>query len=222
MFKFPEDKINFFQKTIIEYWFEKGRRDLPWRKTSDPWRILVAELLLRKTTWKQVTRVYDLISKYSLEEIIKLGDHKISEILCPLGMNHIKATQIVILAKIVADVGAEHLKDETFLLNLPGVGKYIANAVLCFAFMVPKPALDTNMIRVVLRFFGIASKRSRPREDSQLWDFAESLVPKEYCKEYNWGVLDFANTICKSRNPECRICPLMAKCSFYENTALPG
>lgn len=210
-----EAKIAVFQKLVIDFWQDCGRKNLPWRLTTDPWRILLAEILLRKTTSNQAIGVYEKLSAFSPEQITCMDLHQLENMLKPLGMHRVRAKQIQLVSSAVVNSGVDSLSDPDFLNQLPGIGKYIRNAVLCFAFGYPKPALDTNMIRVLRRVFGAASKRSRAREDPQLWLFAEAVVPHEHSREFNWGILDLAALVCKSRSPKCTECPLVEICTFY-------
>jgi len=214
----PENhKVLEYQEQIINYWDCCGRKELPWRHTRDPWLILLTEVLLRKTTAQQAVSVFGYFSNFSPEELAQVDNSELKAVLFPLGMYEIKSHQIRSLAEIVAREGKQNLQDEGFLNRLPGVGRYIRNCVLCFAFGKAKPALDTNMIRVVERVFSFRSKRSRPREDPEFWIFAEELVPINKPREYNWGVLDLAFSICKPKKPICIECPLNNICNYYHS-----
>ena len=207
-------KIAQFRIIILRFWNKNGRKSLPWRLTRDPWKILLAEILLRKTTSHQAEGIYEKLAELSPEQMARMSESDLETLLRPLGMYRVRAQQLRSIAKAVDQAEPRALQMPGFLEKLPGVGRYIRNAVLCFAFNQPKPALDTNMIRVILRVFGVESKRSRPREDSDLWLFAEQLVPENNCREFNWGVLDFAAAVCKPRNPNCSGCPLRKICHF--------
>ena len=207
-------KIGQFQKIILEYWQESGRKDLPWRNVTDPWQILIAEILLRKTTSRQAEAIYERLGKVPPQQVAGMNETDLEALLRPLGMYRVRARQLRLIAESVSQEGVGELQNPIFLHNLPGVGRYIRNAVLCVAFGYPKPALDTNMIRVIRRVFGLESKRSRPREDSELWEFAEALVPEKKCREFNWGVLDLATALCKPKNPKSPDCPLNEICNY--------
>lgn len=101
-------------------------------------------------------------------------------------------------------------------MRLPGVGAYIGNAVLCFAYGKDLAVLDTNVVRVFSRFFGINSKKARPRTDPTLWKTAQELVPPRRSRAYNWALLDFAASVCTSRSPQCHKCPLYRHCKWPE------
>lgn len=208
------DHIVRFQGRVLHFSECSGRGYLPWRKTRDPWKVLLAEILLRKTTSDQALSVFGQLGSLSPKQIQKLGQDKLESILLPIGMYRVRAQQMLAIAETVEDAGIESLHSQSFLDSLPGVGRYIRNAVLCVAFGEARPMLDTNMIRVICRVFGIESKRSRAREDRQLWNFAETLVPVNSCREFNWGILDLASAVCKPRNPHCLECVVSQLCNF--------
>ena len=210
-------KIKRFQEGVLKYWGASDRKNLPWRLTSDPWRILLAEILLRKTTAVQVARIYETIARLSFKQIREMRSDDLEALLLPMGMYRVRARQIHAIAEVLASKKRQAFKSPEFLQNLPGVGRYARNAVMCFAFNLPKPALDTNMIRLINRVCGIDSNRSRAHEDKHLWDFAETLVPKDKCREFNWGVLDLANAVCKPRSPQCFSCSLQDICDYWNS-----
>lgn len=204
-----------FQASILNWYAIKGRR-LPWRNTNEPFNILVAEFLLQKTDVEKVKPVYEEFMRRwtSPQALSKARISSISKIIQPLGLRY-KASRLKSTAKaIVEKSGGEIPRAEDELLELPGVGRYIASAVECFAFNKPKVVLDTNVIRILNRVFGIYSDKNRPRDDLTLWNFAQSLVPFNNAKGYNWGLLDFGALICKSKEPLCGECVLNNICIF--------
>ena len=211
-------KVEAFQTAMIEF-YKKFGRDFPWRHTSDPWIVLLSELLLRKTSAKQVEKIFPELSQYTPCELSKLDLDVLSRILTPLGIHKQRARLIRRVAYLVCKRGGVP-PNEKMLIELPGVGRYTANAVLCISYSIPRAMMDRNMIRVIERFFGIKSSKKRPHTDRALWEFANSLVPKENCKEFNWGVLDFAAQVCTARSPKCSSCPLRNFCESY--TSLQG
>lgn len=210
-----EAKIQLFQHGMVTYWQQYGRHELPWRRTTDAWKILLAEVLLRKTTSTQVISVYEKLLQYSPTEISNMNQDMLASVLKPLGIHQVRASQLQQIAQAVVDSNGLILQSDEALRKLPGIGRYISNAVRCFAFGVPAPAMDTNLIRVMSRVFSWTSHRKRPREDQQLWKRAEILVPKDTPREFNWGVLDFAATVCTPRKPKCERCLISEICTYY-------
>ncbi|GAB4523348.1 MAG: hypothetical protein OHK0046_36930 [Anaerolineae bacterium] len=201
---------------MLLFWDKHGRKDLPWRQIDDPWLILLTEVMLRKTTSEQVSRIFNTMSKWRPDDILDMKIDELTQHLKPLGLSSVRAAQLKLIAAGFADVDITLYRSDEYLRSFPGIGRYIANSVRCCAFDEPVPALDTNMIRIIQRVFGWASKRARPREDKALWDFAETLVPQERPMAYNWGVLDFGAAVCTHRNPKCLMCPLNSICNFFQ------
>jgi len=208
----------YFQQQILAFWAAHGRHHLPWRKTKDPWRILLAELTLRKTTAAQSADVYLDLMALSPEDILAIDEDSLERMLAPLGLHRIRAGNLREIASRVADAGIDALRSSAFVEGLPGVGRYIANALRCYAFEEAVPAVDTNWVRMIQRVFGVRSTRSRPREDRIFLDFASTLMPAERVREFSWGVLDFAAAVCAARNPKCPSCPLSDVCDYYQSS----
>lgn len=202
-----------FQTCIVSWYASSGRR-LPWRNTNKPFKILVAEFLLQKTDVERVKAVYEkFVHRWSSPQALsKARISSISKIIQPLGLKY-KASRLKLTAKAVVEkFGGEIPEAEDKLLELPGVGRYIASAVECFAFNKPKAVLDTNVIRILNRVFGIQSDKNRPRDDLRLWNLAQTLVPSNNAREYNCGLLDYGALICKSKEPLCGECVLHSIC----------
>jgi A/G-specific adenine glycosylase len=216
---FTRKKILRFQKIIVGYFNLKGR-NFSWRKTNDPWKILMSEILLRKTTAKQAYLIYEKISTMTPGQFIKIDIKKLSKKLEYLGMQNERAKLFKKIAQMVKDNGEKELENEDFLESLPGVGPYSRNAVLCFAYSKPLPTLDRNMIRILERVFSIVSKKSRPHTDKELWEIASDLVPVDSCKEYNWGVIDISAEFCRPKKPKCNYCPLNKICDYAEMVSI--
>lgn len=205
--------IEEFQMAVIN-WYRQNGRNLPWRATNDPYKIMVAEFLLQKTDVEKVKVVYEeFIFRWPTVHLLsKEAVSSISNVIQPLGLRY-RATRLKSTAKaVVKKFGGKIPETREKLLELPGVGRYIASAVECFAYNKPKAVLDTNIIRILNRVLGIKSDKNRPREDSRLWNLAQTLVPSNNAKDYNWGLLDYGALICKSKEPLCSECVLHSIC----------
>jgi A/G-specific adenine glycosylase len=210
-----KEVIKIYQQRIVEFYDQYGRKDLPWRLTGNPWKILLAEMLLRKTTAKQVEPIYRILADKEIEELAGISQEKLEEILQPIGIYHERAKLIRSAARKVQSGAVKDLVNEKFLKSIKGAGPYTVNAVLCFSEGQKRPAMDSNMIRVMERVLDIASDKKRARTDRKLWKKAALLMPEENPKEYNWGVLDFAALICKSKKPKCDQCLMNDICVYY-------
>ncbi len=205
-----------FAAKVIEW----GRREVstfPWRQTKDPYKILVAEILLRKTTRAQVVQVFAHFLK-TFPNVESLSIARISAIrnlIRPLGLENVRASSLARLAKRIVNKHRGNVPTSRVqLLQLPGVGPYIANAVMCMAYGKDEPLVDTNSIRVIVRVFSVKSERSRPRDDPTLWKIASELLPAGRAREYNLSLLDLARSVCLPRRPKCFECPLLHLCDF--------
>lgn len=212
-----------FVKNLM-MWRGKNNLDFcfPWRNAGDPYKVLIAEILLKKTTRKQVANQwFKFIKKYPDFNALKNAKTaSLLKVLRPLGLEHVRAKQLKRLASvIVSEFSGKIPSDQDKLLSLPGVGRYSANAVLSFIFNYDISMIDANTARVLQRVFGLKSKKKRPRADNAWWTFAESLPPKGKGKEFNYGILDFASEICTAKNPKCSICPMSKICSYYKHLA---
>lgn len=210
------DKSKIFASRLLNWW-DPTNFDYPWRATSDPYKILVSEFLLRKTTRGQVKGIYeDFFRDYPTIEALCVADvESIESTIRPLGMQRIKAMWLKRLAETVVKEHNRRIPREKRLLErLPGVGTYIANAVLCLAYGDDVPLLDTNTVRVSGRVFSLRSSRKRAREDPKMWDAISMLIPRNKAKDFNLALLDFAASVCLMKNPKCAICPLLDICDY--------
>ena len=203
---------------ILLAWHAENKRTFSWRETKNPFHIFIAEIMLQKTDVTKVSKVYDkFIKKYPTSQVLASAElDELRKELALLGI-HKRAERLKRAAeKIVLEYGGVVPSKKEELLKFPGVGEYIANAVLSFAFNKDVPIVDTNIIRLFERVFGIKSSKSRPRNDRIIWEFASQLVPKGRCKEYNQALLDLAASFCKCKNPHSDICPENILCSYAQ------
>lgn len=215
---YDSDLIDQFQQRVLTYWETEGRHFLPWRNTNDPWIILITEVLLARTTARQVEALYPQLTKLTPETLAAIDLAELEQILQPLGLYRKRAVMLQSIAQIVVASGIETLQSEEFLRSLPGVGRYVANAVLCNAFDRPKPTVDTNMVRVICRVLSYKLNRTRLRDNNDIWMLAETILPARSAKEFNWGVLDLGAAVCTPQTPDCEICPLNVVCDWYHVT----
>jgi A/G-specific adenine glycosylase len=209
--------VRWFRRKLLD-WFASHGREFPWRQTQDPYRVLIAEVLLHRTRSDLAARVYgDFIERYPTAAALAVADvDEVVATLRPLGFVHRSARLPELGRALLADHGGVVPSDRESLLRLPGVGSYMANAVLALAFDRTAPLLDPNVIRVLERFFGMRSERLRARDDKRLWSFLERLVPRTQSRDFNLALVDFGSTVCRKR-PLCPDCPLRARCDAYAN-----
>lgn len=209
------DKAFEFRRRLLR-WFRTGRRSFSWRRRRGAYETLVAEMLLRKTDAAKVAAVYDgFLAAYPTPRRLALADEEqLREELRDLGIADRARLLRLTAEQICARHGGRVPGTLPDLMRLPGVGRYSANAVLCFARGQRAPLVDTNVIRVLERVFSISSPKPRPHEDLALWERAAELVPEEGAASYNRALLDFAAKVCTARSPRCEQCPLHTICDY--------
>jgi A/G-specific adenine glycosylase len=195
-------------------WFVRKGRSYPWRRTRDPYSVLVAELMLRRTRADQVLPVYRrfLAEFPTLKALSSARLRDLRRILSPLGLVW-RTQNFVALSRLARHRGLHQLPAYDGLLELPGVGPYVANAVECFARRKPLPVVDTNVVRVLGRYFGCVA-RGEMRRNRGFIDFAQQCLDRISPREYNWALLDLGATVCTSTRPRCPLCPLRVGCTY--------
>jgi A/G-specific adenine glycosylase len=213
----PEAKRAEFQRLLL-CWWRYNMSEFPWRRTSDPYRILIAEILLRKTSRAQAAMVYEsLIQRWpSPSDLARASEDELRDCLLPLGMENTRAKLLVELGQAVVDrFGGEIPDNLDNLMTIPGVGPYTAGAVLCLAYRQDQPMVDTNTARIIQRVFGYPSPKARPRDDRILWRLAADLIPKGRARDYNLALIDLAGATCRARKPACPVCPVRKVCVYW-------
>ena len=196
-------------------WYERSARDLPWRRTRDPYRVLVSEVMLQQT---QVSRVSEFYPRFlerfpTLEHLARAKRRAVREAWDGLGY-YARASNLHALAKsVVRRYDATLPEEPEELMRLPGVGPYTAGAVASFAYEKPVPAVDTNAARVIRRvFFG--QETGKGKRETIVWRTAAALVPKNGKKawKFNQAMMELGALICMARKPKCPECPVRAVC----------
>lgn len=204
-----------FRDGILE-WYRRDGRDLPWRHTRDPYKILVSEILLHQTTVRSVLPVYQaFLERFPTLEMCAQGPlSAIKEITDPLGYKIRGSWLHKIACYIVEECGGIFPDTLEGLLELPGVGRYTAGAVLSFAFEQDAPILDTNVNRLVGRFFGVDYRDKHAQTLHELWALAEAVIPMGQGAEFNQALMDMGALICTARKPLCLTCPIYYGCAM--------
>lgn len=211
------DRDRWFVTRLLA-WGRSNGRTFPWRETRDPFRILVAEILLQRSRGKTVALVFDrLFERWpDAQALARARVDAIERVIRPLGLVK-RAAALRAVAREVVRLGGVPTSVEG-LLELPGVGRYVANATVAVAFGKPAPTVDGVTARVYRRFFGLPSDRP-PSEDPALWEVVARVTPRRRVREWNWAVLDFASSVCLPRRPRCSECPLRLRCRWSAGLA---
>jgi A/G-specific adenine glycosylase len=214
-FRIPEASLKRrFQSRLLK-WYGKHGRDLPWRKTSDPYHILVSEVMLQQTQVDRVIPKYhEFLDRYpSFEELADAPVSDVKKTWYPLGYNIRPERLHSIACETVERYGGQLPSDEDELLSFKGIGRYTAGAIRSFAFNEDAPILDTNVIRVLHRVF--IAKGDPKTQKARLWHLSETLIPAGKGYDFNQAIMDFGATCCTARNPTCLQCPMKSFCKTY-------
>ena len=211
-----EDKK--FSKEIIEWYRLFGRDNLPWRKNVSPYKIWISEIMLQQTQVKTVIPFYKkFLKKYpNLKSIAPAREDDILALWTGLGFYR-RAKNIYKTKEIIKKSFSNRFpKKFSELVELPGIGRSTAGAIMSIAYQEPFPILDANVKRVISRYKKINSKEKTSIK--KLWSSSEDLTPKKNIFEYTQGIMDLGATICKSKSAECFDCPLKKSCkSAFQN-----
>ena len=205
-----------FRRTLLGWYRRKGR-DLPWRRTSDPYHILVSEVMLQQTQVDRVVPKYhEWLVKYpSLEVLASAAEDDVAETWRPLGYNIRPRRLHAIARESVARYGGRLPSDRETLLSFKGIGAYTAGAIRSFAFRERAAILDTNVARVLFRVF---VRRGDPKAHAMkkhLWAVSEVIVPYKHVFDFNQALMDLGATVCVARKPKCDECPMTSLCSSF-------
>ena len=205
----------------LRAWYRREHRDLPWRKTRDPYRVLVSELMLQQT---QVSRVLEYYPRFierfpTLRHLAGATPARVMESWEGLGY-YARARNLHKLARhVTRDGGAGELPaDPAELRRLPGVGRYTAGAVASLAYERRAALVDTNVARVLSRVFAPRLKPKRQRDLTKIWAIAEATLPRTGSASWthNQALMELGALVCTARVKKCRECPLASLCRSAE------
>jgi A/G-specific adenine glycosylase len=205
-----------FRRKLLT-WYRANGRDLPWRQTTDPYHILVSEVMLQQTQVDRVLPKYrEWLAKYpSLEALAGADQADVAATWRPLGYN-IRPQRLQSIAReSVARYGGSLPSDEETLRSFKGIGAYTAGAVMSFAFGKRAAILDTNVARVLFRIFvGRGNLKSHSMK-RHLWEVSRTVLPHRHVFDFNQALMDFGATVCSARKPTCMVCPMRRDCAAY-------
>ncbi len=210
-------------RTRLLAWYRANGRDLPWRRTDDPYHILVSEVMLQQTQVDRVVPKYhEWLEKYpSLADLARARIQDVSRTWRPLGYNIRPKRLHAIARESVVRYGGTLPSDEETLRSFKGIGAYTAGAIRSFAFRQRAAIVDTNVARVLFRVFVADGDAKAHATKRHLWAVSEALVPRKHVFDFNQGLMDLGATVCTPRRPDCRCCPVRKMCrSMHEFTEL--
>ena len=215
----PEPRTRRQFRARLLAWYRRHGRALPWRTTSDPYHILVSEMMLQQTQVDRVLPKYDeWLEKYpSLEALARAPEDDVTRTWYPLGYNIRPKRLQAIAREAVTRFDGTLPSDEATLLSFKGIGQYTAGAIRSFAFGERAAIVDTNVARVLFRVFIRTGDSKAHAMKRRLWQISNALVPVKHVFDFNQGLMDLGATICTPRKPKCLACPVASMCRTREH-----
>lgn len=202
-----------FQEEFVE-WYEREKRNLPWRYNHDPYRIWISEIMLQQT---RVDTVIDYFYRFmewfpTIEELANEPEEKLLKAWEGLGY-YSRARNIQAAAKqIMSEFGGEMPQTVAEISSLKGIGPYTTGAIASIAFDLPEPAIDGNVMRVVSRLFCIEEDIAKASSRKVFDEAVRSIIDEEHPGEFNQAFMDLGSAICTPTSPKCEICPIQSFC----------
>lgn len=206
--------IKSIQRKLLK-WGRDNFQDFPWRRTDDPYKILIAELMLHRTQAKQVVPVFEkCIELYpDIYSFKKAKKNEIRDLFHPLGLYW----RIDLIQSLFDELQNKYEfkipQEKNQLLLLPGISNYIASAVLCFAWDKPEILIDTNTVRIFARLQDIRIT-DLLRRNRNFVLVMEKYLDKKNPGQFNYALIDLAHKVCLPKKPDCTLCPLSTFCQF--------
>lgn len=211
-----QQRLKAFQRRLIA-WYKVNQRKLPWRETRDPYRILVSEVMLQQTQVDRVLPKYlEFLQRYpDFQALAKAKTRELRKTWYPLGYNIRPMRLRAIARQTIRNHGGQLPDTHDGLIAMEGIGRYTAGAVLSFAYEQDAPILDTNVARLLSRYFRVRGPVKGGKTEKKLWALAEQVIPKGQGYTINQAMMDFGALICNARAPKCGTCALRKGCESF-------
>ena len=216
--------MGFSEKLIV--WYKQNERDLPWRKTTDPYKIWLSEIILQQTRVAQGLNYYNkFLNKHpTIQSLAESSEKNILNLWQGLGY-YSRARNLHFTAKYISkELNGKFPTKYQDILNLKGVGEYTAAAIASFSYQEVYPVIDGNVYRVLSRIFGVESAIDSTSGKKIFKKLATELIDNKNPDTYNQAIMEFGALQCKPKNPNCEDCPFLLECFAYKNkqiTELP-
>lgn len=207
----PQDR---FATPLIAWQATHGRHDLPWQRTTDPYRVWLSEIMLQQTQVSTVLAYYErFLQRFpDVKALAAASQDEVLALWSGLGY-YSRARNLHACAKaVVSEHGGEFPETAEVLETLPGIGRSTAAAIASFCFGERVAILDGNVKRVLTRFLAFDKDLAVPRHERELWAAATELLPHADMPAYTQGIMDLGATVCLARSPQCLLCPVQAEC----------
>ena len=208
------DKIKSPLDRQLLAWYRRNQRCLPWRKTNDPYRIWISEIMLQQTQVDTVIPYYHRFLKAfpTVSSLARAPLQKVLKVWENLGY-YSRARNMHAAARMIVEKFDGRIPDNLEVIQtLPGIGHYTAGAILSIAYGQAIPAVDGNVRRILCRLFAIRKVVDDTQTQNQLQKLAASLIPVKHPGDFNQALMDLGATICKAKNPDCSRCPVACHC----------
>ena len=204
-------RYQLFSQQVVQWYLEHGRHDLPWRRKVTPYRIWISEIMLQQTQVKTVIPYFkNFIKKFpSQKSLSEASEDQVLAAWSGLGFYR-RARNIFATKEIIKkNYGNRFPNEFKKIIELPGIGKSTAGAIMSLAYLDPHPILDGNVKRVISR---LLKKELELLKEAELWKLSQEMVNKDDCFSYTQGIMDLGATICTPSNPSCSECPVSSQC----------
>ncbi|CAL4325368.1 A/G-specific adenine glycosylase [Buchnera aphidicola] len=209
-----------FSQLVLNWYHLNGRKNLPWQKKRTPYRIWVSEIMLQQTKVNTVIPYFEKFIK-AFPTINKLAESKLNQILyfwSGLGY-YARAKNLYKSAKLIKKKYNGIFPDNfTEIIQLPGIGKTTAGAILSLSFGFSFSILDGNVKRILNRYYQINNVTLRSKIEMKLWILIQKITPIYHTRQFNQGLMDIGSSICTPNKPKCYICPISLKCFSYNDS----
>ena len=206
-----------YVRSKLFIWHKDNYRDFPWRHSKDPYRIMIAEFMLHRTRAEQVEPVYkDFIKEYpDVDSLASANPVEINKVTEKLGL-HWRGKHFINAAIFIKDNFRDRIPDSRDkLLSVPGIGEYVAGAILTVIFNKKDWVVDSNIARFFNRFYGL-NLSGEIRRKRQIIEISKKFYQTTKTRQLTFALLDFATLVCKPTSPVCDVCIIKMKCNHYE------
>lgn len=204
---------------LLNWYHSQGRKNLPWQHPKDPYRIWISEVMLQQTQVQTVIPFFERFMAHfpNIQALSSASEDAVLALWSGLGY-YSRARNIHKTAKIIAELYQGIFPSTSAeLIQLPGIGASTAAAILSLAFDKPTAILDANVKRVLSRYFMVEGAPNLSAVQKNLWQLADSCMPKKDCAFYTQAIMDLGALCCVAKNPTCTLCPLKDSCQAYLN-----
>lgn len=197
---------------LLVAWFEENQRRLPWRVTYDPYQVWISEVMLQQTQVETALPYYErFISRFpTIEALASASEEEVLTLWAGLGYYRRPKNLMAAAREIMRKHRGVVPSDYDALIGLPGIGRYIAGAILSIAFNKAFPVVDGNVRRVLCRLYGWTEENP-----GTMWDAADRLVQSAEPRLVNQALMELGATVCSFKSPRCLLCPIQSQCAAY-------